>query len=71
MSLSIPYDDDPTLKAQALEFLSHDFKVPTVGHLVGHEYQQDVHVLVLLVRQISQIEQSFEGTDEGHDPFDG
>ena len=68
---AVAYDDDAALVAQLLQHLLHHLQVLVVGHLVRHEHQQYVDVLALsLLRQVGQIEQALQVSDEGDDPFD-
>lgn len=50
VDLSIPDYHDATLVAQILQRLLHHLQVLVVRHLVGHEDEQNVRVLVLRVR---------------------
>ena len=67
---AVPDDNDASLMAYVLQRLLHALQVFAVGHLVGHEDEQDVRVLALRVRQVGQVAQSSEVADEGDYPLD-
>ena len=47
---AVPDDNDASLMAYVLQCFLHTLQVFAVGHLVGHENEQDVRVLALRVR---------------------